>query len=216
MKLMKKSFSMLLAVAMVFTATFGCMTVSSFAADIGTGSEAASAGAQITGFSFENVEGPASGEVGQTISLNVQFDKNINLLDADKAAQELNIKISGGNVKSTARDVTVSVSNDILNVKMVSNGWAAIYGGTLSVAADSIANIVGADDNKPVEWDAFTTYIPIGITLDNQTKAGTADAAASDTVKVTHKANMRGMYHFQLMSNGEPVLPATSSGMRAL
>lgn len=36
MKLMKKSFSMLLAVAMVFTATFGCMTVSSFAADRGT------------------------------------------------------------------------------------------------------------------------------------------------------------------------------------
>lgn len=211
MKLMKKSFSMLLAVAMVFTATFGCMTVSSFAADSGTDSEAASAGAQITGFSFENVEGPASGEVGQTISLNVQFDKNIKLLDADKAAQELNIKISGGNVKSTARDVTVSASDNILNVKMVSNGWAAIYGGTLSVEADGINNIVDADDNTPVQWDAFTTYIPIGITLDNQTKEGTADAAASDTVKVTHKANMRGMYHFQLMSNGEPVLPATSA-----
>lgn len=211
MNLMKKSFSMLLTLAMVFTTMFSCMTFTSFAADSGTGGEAASAGAQITGFSFENVEGPASGEEGQTISLNVKFDKNIKLLDAEKAANELNIKIAGGNVSSTSRNVTVSANDNILNIKMVSTGWVAIYGGTLSVDADSITNIVGADDNQPVQWDAFTTYIPIGITLDNQTKTGTADAAASDTVKVTHKANMRGMYHFQLMSNGEIVLPVTSA-----
>lgn len=211
MNLMKKSFSMLLTLAMIFTTMFSCMTFTSFAADSGTGGEAASTGAKITGFSFENVEGPASGEEGQTISLNVKFDKNIKLLDAEKAAQELNIKIAGGNVSSTSRNVTVSANDDVLNIKMVSTGWVAIYGGTLSVDADSITDIVGADDNQPVQWDAFTTYIPIGITLDNQTKTGTADVAASDTVKITHKANMRGMYHFQLMSNGEPVLPATSA-----
>ena len=90
MKLMKKSFSMLLAVAMVFTATFGCMTVSSFAADSGTGSETA----EMTGFSFENVEGPESGEAGQTISLNIQFDKNVKILDDTALVPELGIKIS--------------------------------------------------------------------------------------------------------------------------
>ena len=79
MKLMKKSFSMLLAVAMVFTATFGCMTVSSFAADSGTSSEAA----EMTGFSFENVDcqiingSEKEEDVLTTIKLNVTFDKNI-------------------------------------------------------------------------------------------------------------------------------------------
>ena len=207
MKLMKKSFSMLLAVAMVFTATFGCMTVSSFAADSGTGSEAA----EMTGFSFENVEGPESGEAGQTISLNIQFDKNVKILDDTALVPELGIKISGSDVANTARDVTASVSGDVLNIKMVSNGWAAIYGGSLSINGDGLTDLVTADNDKPVKLDNFTTYIPIGITLDNKSIAATADAAASDTVKVTHRANMRGMYHFQLMKNGKPVLPENDS-----
>ena len=49
----------------------------------------------MTGFSFENVEGPESGEAGQTISLNIQFDKNIKILDADALMSELVIKING-------------------------------------------------------------------------------------------------------------------------
>ena len=113
MKLMKKSFSMLLAVAMVFTATFGCMTVSSFAADSGTGSGAA----EMTGFSFENVEGPESGEAGQTISLNIQFDKNIKILDADALMSELVIKINGTDVSKAARDITMLASGKVLEYK---------------------------------------------------------------------------------------------------
>lgn len=202
MKLMKKSFSMLLAVAMVFTATFGCMTVSSFAADSGTGSETA----EMTGFSFENVEGPESGEAGQTISLNIQFDKNIKILDADALMSELVIKIMGTDVSKTARDITMSASGKVLNIKMVSNGWAAIYAGSLSIETNGLKNIVSSDNNTPVKLYNFSTNIPIGIKLDNKSTAGTADAAASDTVQVTHRANMRGMYHFQLMSNGISVL----------
>ena len=202
MKLMKKSFSMLLAVAMVFTATFGCMTASSFAADSGTGSETA----EMTGFSFENVEGPESGEAGQTISLNIQFDKNIKILDADALMSELVIKINGTDVSKTARDITMSASGKVLNIKMVSNGWAAIYAGSLSIETNGLKNIVSSDNNTPVKLYNFSTNIPIGIKLDNKSTAGTADAAASDTVQVTHRANMRGMYHFQLMSNGISVL----------
>ena len=202
MKLMKKSFSMLLAVAMVFTATFGCMTVSSFAADSGTGSETA----EMTGFSFENVEGPESGEAGQTISLNIQFDKNIKILDSDALMSELVIKIMGTDVSKTARDITMSASGKVLNIKMVSNDWAAIYAGSLSLETNGLNNIVSSDNNTPVKLYNFSTNIPIGIKLDNKSTAGTADAAASDTVQVTHRANMRGMYHFQLMSNGISVL----------
>lgn len=202
MKLMKKSFSMLLAVAMVFTATFGCMTVSSFAADRGTGSEAA----EMTGFSFDNVEGPESGEAGQTISLNIQFDKNIKILDTDALMSELVIKIMGTDASKTARDITMSASGKVLNIKMVSNGWAAIYAGLLSIETNGLKNIVSSDNNTPVKLYNFSTNIPIGIKLDNKSTAGTADAAASDTVQVTHRANMRGMYHFQLMSNGISVL----------
>lgn len=207
MKLMKKSFSMLLAVAMVFTATFGCMTVSSFAADSGTGSKAA----EMTGFSFDNVEGPESGEAGQTISLNIQFDKHIKILDADALMSELVIKINGADVSKTARDITMSVSGKVLNIKMVSNGWAAIYAGSLSIETNGLKNIVSSDNNIPVKLYNFSTNIPIGIKLDNKSTAGTADAAASDTVQVTHRANMRGMYHFQLMSDGISVLG--NSGM---
>ncbi len=207
MNLFKKSFSMLLTVAMVFTATFGCMTVSSFAADSGTGSEAA----EMTGFSFENVEGPESGEVGQTISLNIQFDKDIKILDADALMSELTIKIVGNDVSKTARDITMSASGNVLNIKMVSNDWVAIFAGSLSIETNGLKNIVSSDNNTPVKLYNFSTNIPIGIKLDNKSTAGTADAAASDTVQVTHKANMRGMYHFQLMSNGNSVLG--NSGM---
>lgn len=215
MNLMKKSFSLLLAVAMVFTATFGCMTVSSFAADSGTGSGTA----EMTGFSFDNVEGPETGEVGQTISLNIKFDKDIKILDDTTLMSELDIKISGGAVGETNRDVIFSASGNILNIKMVANGngngFVAIYGGALSVEANDIKNIVTADNNEPVKIDSFTTYIPIGIELENDSKAATADTAASDTVKVTHRANMRGMYYFQLMSNGESVLEAASDNWYA-
>ncbi len=206
MNLMKKSFSMLLTLAMIFTTMFSCMSFTSFAADSGTGGESA----EMTGFSFENVEGPESGEIGQTISLNIQFNKDIKILDADALMSELIVKISGKNAAETARDVTMSASGNVLNVKMVSNAWVAVYGGALNVEADSVTDLVTADNDKPVKLDNFTTYIPIGITLDNKSTAATSDAAASDTVKVTHRANMRGMYHFQLMSNGKPVLPETS------
>lgn len=207
MKLMKKSFSMLLAVAMVFTATFGCMTVLSFAADSGTGSGAA----EMTGFSFENVEGPESGEAGQTISLNILFNKNVKILDVNNLMSELIVKISGKNVTETKRDITMSTSGKVLNIKMVSNDWAAIYGGALNINADGVSNLVTTDNDKPVKLEDFTTYIPVGIMLENKPTAGTTDASASDIVQVTHRANMRGMYHFQLMSNGNPVLPEDNS-----
>lgn len=209
MKLMKKSCSMLLAFVMVFTGMFGCMTAASFA-DSGTGDGAP----QMTGFSFDNVEGPESGEVGQTISLNIQFDKNIKILDAQEAVKEIGVKLNGKDVAETPRDITLSASENILNIKMVSNdsGFVAVYAGLLSAGGEKISNIVSVDDEtKTANIPEFSTYIPIGIKVENTSVAGTDETAASVSVKVTHRANMRGMYHFQLMSNGAHVLDETSA-----
>lgn len=201
MKKTKKAVSLILAFAMVLSAMLGCMTVSSFAGE----------GPVIKEFYFEDIDGPKKGEAGQTIKLNIVFNKEIKVLDEEKALGELDIEIAGGDVKSTARDLSLEAKENILSLEMVSTGWAAIYGGTLFVGAqDEITQIVANDGVTPVEWTDFTTYIPIGIKLDNQQTAGTDSSPASTVVEVTHKANMRGMYHFQLMSDGEAVLPATA------
>lgn len=212
MKLMKKSFSMLLAVAMVFTATFGCMTVSSFAADSGTGSEAA----EMTGFSFENVdcqiinESEAENDVLTTIKLNVTFDKNIKVINEEKAKEELDIKIQGS-AANARRNMAVSASDNVLNITYTATGGVPNMSGNLTAEAGNITSIVTADNDVPVKWDSFSTYVPIGITLKNENVNGSAESPASDKVTVTHKANMRGMYHFQLMSNGKSVLGETGN-----
>lgn len=212
MKLMKKSFSMLLAVAMVFTATFGCMTVSSFAADRGTGSETA----EMTGFSFENVdyqvinESEIEEDVLTTIKLNVTFDKNIKVIDEEKAKQELDIKIQNA-AANAKRSMAVSASDNVLNITYTATGGVPNMAGNLTAEAGNITSIVTADNDVPVKWNNFSTYVPIGITLKNENTNGTAESPASDKVTVTHKANMRGMYHFQLMSNGKSVLGETGN-----
>ena len=85
MKKTKKAISLILAFAMVFTAMLGCMTISASAAE----GQAGAGGPVITGFNFENVEGPATGEPGQTIKLNITFDKNIKVTDQEKALDEI-------------------------------------------------------------------------------------------------------------------------------
>ena len=142
MKKTKKAVSLILAFAMVLSAMLGCMTVSSFAGE----------GPVIKEFYFEDIDGPKKGEAGQTIKLNIVFNKEIKVLDEEKALGELDIEIAGGDVKSTARDLSLEAKENILSLEMVSTGWAAIYGGTLFVGAqDEITQIVADDGVTPVE-----------------------------------------------------------------
>lgn len=56
------------------------------------------------------------------------------------------------------------------------------------------------------------SQIPIGIVVNNDAVAGTDKAAASTYVSVDHKANMRGMYFFELVSivDGEETVIGSS------
>jgi uncharacterized repeat protein (TIGR02543 family) len=159
---------------------------------------------QITDFDITNTEhDDADAELNQTIIATITFDSNIKL-NSEDLSSDLLITIAGGDVNDTARKITYEVKNgNQLVITMVSKGWAAIYGGALSIreATAGLTNLVSAsDDNKVVVWSTQSGRIPIGITVSNDTVTGTSDNAAKTQVTVTHKANMRGMYSFELVS----------------
>ncbi|MCU6761523.1 repeat [uncultured Roseburia sp.] len=162
------------------------------------------AAVSVTDFDITNAEhDDADGELNQTIIATLTFSEDIKLT-SDDLSKDLLITIAGGDVNNTARDITYEVKNgNQLVITMVSNDWAAIYNGMLSVqeAAGGITHIVAADDSsKTVVVPNQESRIPIGIVLNNDAVAGTDKTAASTYVSVAHKANMRGMYFFELVS----------------
>ena len=166
----------------------------------------------ITGFNVYNAEhDDADAEMNQQIIATIDFNRAIKITDADKVLDDLDILISGGSVKNTARVVKAEVNpknNKQLVITMTSNGWAAVYNGKLNINASDagIKHIVGVNGNEAVKWTDIETYVTLGIKLSNKATAGTDTTAASTVVTVDHKANMRGMYHVLFLSNGKPIL----------
>jgi uncharacterized repeat protein (TIGR02543 family) len=158
----------------------------------------------VTDFKITNAEhNDADGELNQTIIATLTFDRDI-ALTSNTLKDDLLITIAGGDVNDTARHITYEVKDgNQLVIKMVSTGWAAIYNGTMKITAseNGISNIVAADGTggKVVLGDV-EGRIPIGIVVSNDAISGTASTPASTEATVTHKANMRGMYSFQLVS----------------
>lgn len=157
----------------------------------------------VTDFDITNAEhDDADGELNQTIIATLTFSEGIKLI-ADDLSEDLLITIAGGDVKNTARDLTYEVKNgNQLVITMVSNEWAAIYSGILKVQerGGGFSGIAAVDDDKEIVLSAQEGNIPIGIVVNNDAIAGTASTPASTYAVVAHKANMRGMYFFQLVS----------------
>ncbi|MCD8365699.1 MAG: InlB B-repeat-containing protein, partial [Clostridiales bacterium] len=160
----------------------------------------------ITDFAIANAEhDDADEELNQTIIATITFSEDV-VLTADTLEGELLITIAGGDVYDTARDISYEiVDGNQLVITMVSTDWVAIYAGALVIAdAGGISGIIdgleAADSSKTVIWETQSGRIPTGIVVENDMIEGTADAAASTYVEVTHKANMRGMYSYQLVS----------------
>lgn len=157
----------------------------------------------VTDFDITNAEhDDADGELNQTIIATLTFSEGIKLI-ADDLSEDLLITIAGGDVKNTACDLTYEVKNgNQLVITMVSNEWAAIYSGILKVQerGGGFSGIAAVDDDKEIVLSAQEGNIPIGIVVNNDAIAGTASTPASTYAVVAHKANMRGMYFFQLVS----------------
>lgn len=158
----------------------------------------------VTDFEITSAEhDDADEELNQTIIATLTFSDDIKLTSED-LSRDLLITIAGGDVNNTARDITYEVQNgNQLVIKMVSTDWVAIYSGVLKIqeSTEGISNIVAADDSdKVIVLRPQESRIPIGIVVNNDAIAGTASAPASTYVSVAHKANMRGMYFFQLVS----------------
>lgn len=164
---------------------------------------------QIIGFAVTNREhSDADEEKNQTIVATVTFDHRIQA--SENAADDLEILIAGGNVRETPREITCAVDPEDktkLVITMTSTDWVAVYNGLLNISAaeTGIKNIKSEDGERLAVWTDLETYIPIGIALTNRQTAGTAEACASTEVTVAHKANMRGMYHVQVLKNGQPI-----------
>ncbi len=173
----------------------------------------------ITDFAISNAEhDDADEELNQTIIATITFSDDVELT-ADSLEGELLITIAGGDVYDTARDISYEiVDGNQLVITMVSTDWVAIYAGALVIAdAGGISGIIdgleAADSSKTVIWETQSGRIPTGIVVENDMIEGTADAAASTYVEVTHKANMRGMYSYQLVSivDGEETVIGTGT-----
>ena len=166
----------------------------------------------VTDFDITNAEhDDADGELNQTVIATLTFSDDIKLLTED-LSDDLLITIAGGDVNKTARNITYKVQNgNQLVITMVSTDWVAIYNGLLKVQerTGGITGIAPADDSdKVVVVNDQQDNIPIGIVVNNDVITGTASVPASTYAAVEHKANMRGMYFFQLVSikDGEETL----------
>ena len=158
----------------------------------------------VTDFDITNAEhDDADEELNQTIIVTITFSDDIELT-SDDLSEDLLVTIAGQDVRETARDITYEVKNgNQLVIKMVSTDWVAIYSGVLGVKESTagISHIVAADDkDKVIVLSDQQDNIPIGIVVENDAVAGTDTVPAGTYVSVAHKANMRGMYFFQLVS----------------
>lgn len=215
MKLMKKSFSMLLAVAMVFTATFGCMTVSSFAADSEMGSETAesekdTAGPQLVDYSIavSNIE-PKT-EEGGTIKITLKFNKELKLAsDASDINNDFIIRINNKTVEymgfkfDGAKIDSKNKNNIILTITGTSEKPKLISGSLdISLKGSAYEHITDASDNKLNSWTDIHTMVPTGLTFERgeyvkgSEKDGTEE---SITFNVTGSAVLRGMSPIQIL-----------------
>ncbi len=158
----------------------------------------------VTDFDITNAEhDDADEELNQTIIVTITFSDDIELT-SDDLSEDLLVTVAGQDVRETARDITYEVKNgNQLVIKMVSTDWVAIYSGVLGVKESTagISHIVAADDkDKVIVLSDQQDNIPIGIVVENDAVAGTDTVPADTYVSVAHKANMRGMYFFQLVS----------------
>lgn len=169
-----------------------------------TGEEEAQA-ITVTDFNITSEEhNDADAELNQKINVTIDFSEPIKI-DADKLKDALSIKIAGGDVKNTARDITFSVNPEHpyqLMIQMTSTDWVAIYNGMLTIEGGNLGDAITdtAGKGRTAYIEKLEGRIPIGIIVNNDVLAtGTADKAANTYVNVAHKANMRGMYFFELV-----------------
>lgn len=168
---------------------------------------------KIIDFDITNAEhDDADQERNQTVIATLTFDSDVRML-SDTLNDELLITIAGGDVNSTSRDVTYEVQGNQLIIRMVSTDWVAVYNGILSISEseNGLFSLTGTEEGSAVVWETQSDNIPIGIVVTNTVTPGTSETPATTTATVQHKANMRGMYHFQLVSivDGEETVVGT-------
>ena len=141
MNLMKKSFSMLLTLAMIFTTMFSCMSFTSFAADRGTGGE----GPRLVDYSLSVDNTDPKTEAGSEIKIALKFNKELKLSTYAKSA--FNILINSKSLSDMGfKNPVVSIDNEdnktlILDLKGISNedpskDWTYIVSGTLDILSE--------------------------------------------------------------------------------
>jgi uncharacterized protein YjdB len=204
-EVMKRFSKKILALVLTMMMVIGTINMTAYAAE----EPENTAAPQIVNFNVTNEEhSDEDAEINQIIKVTITFDEAIKV--GENAIDDLDIKIAGGDAKQTARNINIAANTDNdkeLIITMTSTGWVAVMNGILNIdeSEKGIQNITSVD-GTPVLWTNLETYIPIGIALDTNQTVGTETTPASTTVNVTHKANMRGMYHVQILSNGESII----------
>ncbi len=205
---MKKLSSFLLAIVMALACVFGTATptITSYAAEQGNETF------KSYSISSYNV-GETNDEknLNQHVVLTLNYDKTVTITDEEALNNSLfgetptlEIKIAGMSIASESyhRPCTYKVGEDkksllidIGNCVDANNAasFTAIYNGSFTVSG-SISGISLDGTAVTSDVNIAETRIPTGITVDKVSGWDTN----SVTVKVSHEANIRGMYHFAL------------------
>lgn len=204
----KKAISLILAVAMIFTAMLGCMTITSSATEGQAGGE----GPKLVDYSIE-IANDTKTEEGAEFKINLEFDQPVKVVE-NWILSAFDITLSGGNSLSAMgfelKSGTVAEDGKtvVLDIKGKGNMPRLVSGEVeVSLKSNYYDAITDQTGELPVsEWVDVNTYVPTGLSFERvSSDPGSENTAASVTFKMNGPALLRGMSSAQILVNGQSI-----------
>ena len=183
----KKAISLILAVAMIFTAMLGCMTITSSATEGRAGGE----GPKLVDYSIE-IANDTKTEEGAEFKINLEFDQPVKVVE-NWILSAFDITLSGGNSLSAMgfelKSGTVAEDGKtvVLDIKGKGNMPRLVSGEVeVSLKSNYYDAITDQTGELPVsEWVDVNTYVPTGLSFERvSSDPGSENTAASVTFKM--------------------------------
>ncbi|MBO5461308.1 MAG: bacterial Ig-like domain-containing protein [Ruminococcus sp.] len=157
------------------------------------------------------------GDDTQTLYVDLTFAEEMKIVDKAELIDELTLSL-GGRALSDQTGVTldVALSEDGKTLKLTASGWFAAFSGKF-VSTGTLRNLVTADESKYADANV-SFYVPDGVetVIKEQVMADEETNASVTTQIVAPDHSTRGMVHFVLLKNGEPVGEVNEHGGNAV
>ena len=205
----KKAISLILAVAMIFTAMLGCMTITSSATEGQVGGE----GPKLVDYSIEVDNTDPKTEYGSQITVTLEFDKAMGSTSYTKSAFDISINNNSlANMGFEITGVTPEGNNLVITLQGIDKGedsWAYVISGKFDISLKSnyYEDIVDTDGNQVSDWTDIHTYVQTGLEfMQTASVSGGAETPASVTFQLTGDAKLRGASPVQILVGGKSIV----------